>query len=488
MALLLGGAGALGLGVVRWRRAAGSGSRLLTGRALVIVGLGLLLASHLERPFGHGIVGDRRMVALKGQAESRIQELTAQAEAIDQELSELRREDGRYRLIVRDDAGLMAPEEQSRPDVPMRISQVVRAVRPNDLSWLGRLGIYLSRWWEFLSSEPRSSNTEGGVLPVIIGTVTLTLLLTVIVVPLGVVAAIYLREYARQGPLVSLVRIAINNLAGVPSIVYGVFGLGFFAYTVGKYVDAGSPAPLPRPSWWLLMASVVGAGVVAVLLGGMAALRRREGLESHRRARITIAAAWLACAALALFAVWTTPYFHGWFEARTSVGTATFGTKGLLWASLTLALLTLPVVIVATEEAIAAVPPSLREGSYGCGASKWQTIRRIVLPGAMPGILTGAVLAIARGAGEVAPLMLVGVGKVTSGLPISSEFPFLHANRGFMHLGFHIYDVGFQSTDSEAARPLVWTTTLLLVTIVLILNSAAIVLRARLRSRHSAAF
>ena len=155
-----------------------------------------------------------------------------------------------------------------------------------------------------------------------------------------------------------------------------------------------------------------------------------------------------------------------------------------MWASLTLALLTLPVVIVATEEALSAVPNSMREGSYACGASKWQTIRRIVLPRAMPGIMTGMILAIARGAGEVAPLMLVGAVKLAPELPLDGVFPFLHGSRSFMHLGFHIYDVGFQSPNSEAARPMVFTTTLLLIAIVALLNITAIRLRSRLRRRY----
>jgi phosphate transport system permease protein len=212
---------------------------------------------------------------------------------------------------------------------------------------------------------------------------------------------------------VSVVRIAINNLAGVPSIVFGVFGLGFFCYTIGAGIDE------------LLFA---------------------ERLPES----------------------------------------PTFGTGGLLWASLTLALLTLPVVIVATEEALAAVPRSMREGSYACGASKWQTIRRIVLPRAMPGIMTGMILAIARGAGEVAPLMLVGAVKLAPQMPVDGQFPFLHAERSFMHLGFHIYDLGFQSSNSEAAKPMVFTTTLLLIGIVVMLNVVAIWVRSRLRRKFSA--
>ncbi|MGQ0554117.1 MAG: phosphate ABC transporter permease PstA, partial [Planctomycetota bacterium] len=230
------------------------------------------------------------------------------------------------------------------------------------------------------------------------------------VAPFGVITALYLREYARQGRIVAAVRICVNNLAGVPSIVYGVFGLGFFAYFLGGAIDQlFFPERLPSP---------------------------------------------------------------------------TFGTGGLLWSSLTLALLTVPVVIVATEEALAAVPRSMREGSLACGASKWQTIQRIVLPRAMPGIMTGFILALARGAGEVAPLMLVGAVKLAPELPLDGHFPFLHLERSFMHLGFHIYDLGFQSQNSEAAKPMVYTTTLLLIGLVVVLNVTAITVRTRLRSRY----
>jgi phosphate transport system permease protein len=292
----------------------------------------------------------------------------------------------------------------------LAMADIVRAYPANRLGILGRLEVYLSRWAEYLTDEPREANSEGGVLPAIFGTAAMTLLMTLAVVPFGVLAALFLREYARPGPIVSIVRIAVNNLAGVPSIVFGVFGLGFFCYIVGASIDeAFFAANLPNP---------------------------------------------------------------------------TFGKGGILWASLTLALLTLPVVIVPTEEALAAVPSSMREGSYACGATKWQTIRRIVLPKAMPGILTGMILAMARGAGEVAPLMLVGAVKLAPKLPIDGEFPYVHGERSFMHLGFHIYDLGFQSQNSEAAKPMVFTTTLVLIALVVTLNLIAIWIRARLRRRY----
>jgi phosphate transport system permease protein len=286
------------------------------------------------------------------------------------------------------------------------LADIVRAYPANHLGPGERLGVYFSRWAEFLTAEPREANSEGGVMPAIFGTVVMTLAMTLLVVPFGVMAALYLREYARAGLMISMVRIAINNLAGVPSIVFGVFGLGFFSYLIGGSIDAIFFADrLPNP---------------------------------------------------------------------------TFGTGGIMWASLTLALLTLPVVIVATEEALAAVPTSMREGSFACGATKWQTIRRVVLPRALPGIMTGAILAMARGAGEVAPLMLVGAVKLAPELPVDLQWPFLHLERSFMHLGFHIYDLGFQSQNSEAAKPMVFTTTMLLMAIVLFLNAAAIWLRSRL--------
>jgi phosphate transport system permease protein len=304
----------------------------------------------------------------------------------------------------------LSAEKASRQHA-LPFATIVRAYPANRLALADKAGIYFSRWWEFLSERPREANTEGGVFPAIWGTVAMTLLMSLVVVPFGVLAALYLREYAKSGPIISAVRIAINNLAGVPSIVFGVFGLGFFCYVIGGHL--------------------------------------------------------------------IDPYFY-----QAKLPGPTFGTGGLFWAALTLALLTVPVVIVSTEEALAAVPNSMREGSYACGASKWQTIRRIVLPRAMPGIMTGMILAMARGAGEVAPLMLVGAVKLAPELPVDGVFPFLHAERSFMHLGFHIYDVGFQSPNSEAARPMVYTTTLLLIAVIALLNLMAVWLRYRLRKRY----
>ena len=295
----------------------------------------------------------------------------------------------------------------------IELADIVRMFPANQLSWWEKVEVYFSRWTEFLLADPREANSEGGVWPAIVGTVTMTMIMAVAVVPFGVLAALYLREYAKAGTMISTVRIAINNLAGVPSIVFGVFGLWFFCY-------------------------IWGAGIDQIF-----------------------------------------------FEARAADGIPTYGKGALVWASLTLALLTLPVVIVAAEEALSAVPNSMREGSYACGAGKWQTIRRIVLPHAMPGIMTGTILAMARGAGEVAPLMLVGAVKLAPELPLDANFPFIHPERSFMHLGFHIYDLGFQSQNSEAAMPMVFTTTLLLISLIAILNLIAVWLRGRLRKQFS---
>jgi phosphate transport system permease protein len=291
----------------------------------------------------------------------------------------------------------------------MPLGVIVRAYRPNDMNWFDKLLLYMSKVWEFISGDPRESNTEGGIFPAIFGTVMMVLIMSVVVLPFGVLAALYLREYAKQGALLRIVRICVNNLAGVPSIVFGVFGLGFFIYVMGGTIDnIFYPEALPTP---------------------------------------------------------------------------TYGTGGILWASLTLALLTVPVVIVATEEGLAAVPKETKEGSYALGATKFETIWKVVIPSAMPAILTGLILAIARATGEVAPLMITGVVKLAPALPLDGHFPFIHLERKFMHLGFHIYDVGFQSPNVEAAIPMVYTTTLLLIFIVVVLNLAAIIIRNRLRKR-----
>ncbi|CAA0091086.1 Phosphate transport system permease protein PstA [BD1-7 clade bacterium] len=328
-------------------------------------------------------------------------ELDAQYAVLQKELNQL------YQLVGRD---AIVAKVADGSEVTIKIANIVRATRPNALTVFGKLETYGSKLWEFLSEEPREANTEGGIYPAIFGTVMMVLLMSIMVTPFGVVAAVYLREYAPQGPITRTIRIAVNNLAGVPSIVYGVFGLGFFIYFIGHHADqAFFPEALPSP---------------------------------------------------------------------------TFGTPGLLWASLTLALLTVPVVIVATEEGLARIPRAVREGSLALGATKAETLWRVVLPMASPAMMTGLILAVARAAGEVAPLMLVGVVKLAPSLPLDGNYPYLHLDQKFMHLGFHIYDVGFQSPNVEAARPLVYATALLLVIVIALLNMSAVAIRNHLREKY----
>ncbi len=293
-------------------------------------------------------------------------------------------------------------------NVPVR--NIVHLWQPNNMNFAEEIGFFFNAMGNFLMDDPREANTEGGVFPAIVGTVTMVMLMALFVTPMGVIAAIYMSEYAKEGTVLKMVRISINNLAGVPSIVFGIFGLGFFVYIMGSSIDE-------------------------------------------------------------LFYSYAMP-------------SPTFGTPGLLWASLTMALLTLPVVIVSTQEGLSRVPRALREGGLALGATKSETIMRIVLPMTTPAIMTGLILAIARAAGEVAPLMLVGVVKLAPELPLDMVAPFVHLDRKFMHLGFHIYDVGFQSPNVEASQPLVYATSLLLVLIILSLNLGAIMIRNRLREKY----
>ncbi len=294
--------------------------------------------------------------------------------------------------------------------VHVQIKNIVKLWQPNEMSLLEELSFFFQSMGHFLIDDPREANTEGGIFPAIIGTITMVILMTIFVMPLGVVAAVYMSEYAKEGFLLRLVRISINNLAGVPSIVFGIFGLGFFVYILGGSIDD-------------------------------------------------------------LFYSYAQP-------------SPTFGTPGLLWASLTMALLTLPVVIVSTQEGLSRVPMSLREGGLALGATRSETIMKIVLPMSLPAIMTGLILAVARAAGEVAPLMLVGVVKLAPELPIDFNAPFVHLDRKFMHLGFQIYDVGFQSPNVEASQPLVYATALLLIVIIVSLNVGAIIIRNRLREKY----
>ncbi|MFK8332594.1 phosphate ABC transporter permease PstA [Pseudomonas sp. BJa5] len=360
----------------------------------------------LERLRLHG-----RKLELQGKLDAAAQadieaeraELNNRYKAIEERLGNLHQAFSRDSLVAKDGNGR---------EVEINLEKVVHAYQPNGMGTFTKLGVYFAKVWEFLSDDPREANTEGGIFPAIFGTVMMTLIMAVIVTPFGVLAAVYLREYARQGPVTRLIRIAVNNLAGVPAIVYGVFGLGFFVYVLGGSLDRlFFPEALPAP---------------------------------------------------------------------------TLGTPGLLWASLTLALLAVPVVIVATEEGLARIPRTVREGSLALGATKAETLWKIVLPMASPAMMTGMILAVARAAGEVAPLMLVGVVKLAPSLPLDGNYPYLHLDQKIMHLGFHIYDVGFQSPNVEAARPLVYATALLLVLVIATLNLSAVWIRNHLREKYKA--
>ncbi len=355
-----------------------------------------------QRRLTIGSATDEAQAIEKRDLDARLVDATRRYEELTQRLNAMRQA-LQAQVVVFEAAGGARRE--------ISVSQIVRALRPNAMGLAGRAGLYLSRAREFLTDDPRESNTEGGIFPAIFGTVMMVFIMSIVVAPLGVLAALYLREYAKQGFLVRTVRIAVNNLAGVPSIVFGVFGLGFFVYLVGGSIDR--------------------------------------------------------------------------FVYPESLPTPTFGTGGILWASLTLALLTVPVVIVATEEGLAAVPRITREGSLALGATKFETIWRVVLPAAAPGMLTGLILAMARAAGEVAPLMIVGMVKLAPTLPVDGIFPFVHLERKFMHLGFHIYDVGFQSPNVEATKPIVFATALLLILVVTAMNLVAIAIRNHLRRKYA---
>ncbi len=330
-------------------------------------------------------------------------ELDKEYQVLEKQLFALRDQASHDTLIVKDMRGV---------EVSIPLTQVLDVNWPNQMGLIQKIGHWFHQIGKFVSDEPREANTEGGVFPAIFGTVFMVLLMTVIVTPLGVVAAVYLHEYAGKNMMTKLIRIAVINLAGVPSIVYGVFGLGFFVYMVGGSLDQiFYPESLPNP---------------------------------------------------------------------------VFGSPGVLWSALTLAILTLPVVIVSTEEGLSRIPSAVRHGSLALGATKAETLWRIILPMASPAIMTGLILAIARAAGEVAPLMLVGAVKLAPTLPVDGNFPYVHVERKFMHLGFHIFDVGFQSPNVEAARPLVYATSFLLVTVIVGLNLTAISIRNHLREKYRA--
>ncbi len=278
-----------------------------------------------------------------------------------------------------------------------------------DKNFIYDLQFFLTRFINFLIEPPREANTEGGVLPAILGTVFLVFLMTLIVAPLGVFTAIYISEYSKKGKLIRLLTWCISNLASIPSIVFGMFGLGFFVYFVGSHIDKTAfKDALPNP---------------------------------------------------------------------------TFGTGGVLWSSLTMALLTLPVVIVSTLESLRTIPRLYREGSLALGATKEQSLRKLIIPLCIPGMITGVILAIGRAAGEVAPLVLTGVVKMADEFPLTHQFPFVHFERKFMHLAFHIFDLAFQSPNVEESLPNVYMSTVVLLMLVLSLTLSGFYIRTRYRTK-----
>lgn len=357
---------------------------------------------------------ERRALELDGvsgaELAAREADLAARQAELDRRFVDIQAE--RNNLIEQSQRDTLIARTADGSEARIPLGNIVMASQNNAMGLFGKLAFYGERIKDFLTGYPREANTEGGIFPAIFGTVVMVLIMSVLVTPFGVLAAIYLREYARQGPILKMIRVSVYNLAGVPSIVFGVFGLGFFVYLLGGSIDQlFFPERLPAP---------------------------------------------------------------------------TFGTPGLFWASLTLALLTLPVVIVSTEEGLARIPRTIREGSLALGATKWETLWKVVVPLSAPAMMTGLILAVARAAGEVAPLMLVGVVKLAPSLPVDGQFPYVHLERKIMHLGFHIYDVGFQSPNVEAARPLVYATALTLVILILVLNLSAIAIRNRLREKYRA--
>jgi phosphate transport system permease protein len=308
---------------------------------------------------------------------------------------------GSYKINIRLDSGEL---------LSLAINKVQDIYQPNQLSSWQSIGYILNKIVVFISDSPKQASTSGGVFPAIFGTLLMVIIMAIIVTPFGAIAAIYLHEYAPDNRLTTTIRICVSNMAAVPSVVYGVFGLGFFVYVLGGSIDS---------------------------------LLYSDKLPSP-----------------------------------------TFGAPGLLWASLTMGILTLPVVIVATQEGLSRVPSNLRSGAIALGATKYETIVKVVLPMASPGILTGVILAIARAAGEVAPLILVGAVKFAPTLPIDGEFPFVHLERQFMHLGVFIYDGAFHNQTESQVSSLMFASCMLLLLVVLLLNLSAILLRNKLRNKY----
>ncbi len=318
--------------------------------------------------------------------------------------------------------------------------------------------------WEFLSQAPREGMLEGGVFPAIFGTVFVVLFMILMALPMGVFGAVYMVEYSRGGFFSRVLRAAVNNLAGVPSIVFGLFGLGFFVLFVGRNLDH-MMYDIPRNEQEARAYTERMAPRVEAARAEAKKLADEQGLKGSERGTFIKAQV---------------------EKAVPSVSRKVFGQGAMFWAAATLAILVLPVIIVSTEEALRAVPASLREAAYGLGATKWQVISSVVLPQARAGILTGAILAIARGAGELAPILFVGVTFFQPSLPLTEpvnfyffQVPVVNPFKEFMHLNYHIYTMATQQTNPDLARPIQFATTLVLVLLTLAMNLGAILLRRR---------
>lgn len=322
--------------------------------------------------------------------------------------------------------------------------------------------------WEFFTSAPEEGLTEGGIFPAIFGTALLVIIMSMVSVPLGTITAIYLTEYAKEtSKIARAIRFAINTLAGVPAIVFGLFGLGFFIGTIGQGIDKieinnridkietilDSPEYSGRllPVGTLINELSKDKNYWAEQIEALK-MKAEEGNKLYSKAQITT-------------------YISESFRPK-------WGQPALIWAALTMALLTLPVVIVSVEEAIKTVPKELREASLALGATKFRTIMKVVLPGSITGILTGGILAVSRGAGEVAPILFTGAAYYLPHLPNA-------LNSQFMELGYHIYILTTQSTNVDQTMPLQYATTFVLLFLTFALNFSAIFLRSKVRKKLS---
>lgn len=318
---------------------------------------------------------------------------------------------------------------------------------------------------EFLLQAPRDGMTEGGIFPAIFGTFFVVLIMILMALPLGVFGAVYMVEYSKGGIMSRIIRAAVNNLAGVPSIVFGLFGLGFFVLFVGRNMDYYMFG-VPRTAEEVSAQQQALLPVVDEAREEAIRWLDAEGVSDEVEREAYIEAAVL--------------------EALPSSARQVFGQGAMFWAAATLALLVLPFIIVATEEALRAVPPSTREAAYGLGATRWQVVSTVVLPQARPGIMTGAILAVARGAGELAPILFVGVTFFMPSLPLTEpvnlglfSIPVVNPFEPFMHLNYHIYTMATQHHDPIGTRGIQFGTTLVLVALTFVMNLMAIILRRR---------